>query len=47
MEPRLKIFITVEADDNQIFAGEYYSIESMEEDLYKAEKVIKEWQNES
>lgn len=46
-EPRVRIFITVEADDVPIFTGEYLSVESMIEDSYKAEKVIEDWESEN
>lgn len=46
-EPRVKIFITVEADDVPIFTGEYLSVESMIEDSYKAEQQVKLWEDEN
>lgn len=43
-EPRVKIFVVVEADEQIIFSGEYYSVDNMIEDSRKPEHQISLWE---
>lgn len=43
IEPRIKVFLIVEVDDEQVYAGEWLSLESMEEDLRKPQRAIDEY----